>query len=62
MIVYLGLNIQFHGLEIKSQRELNEFIETIKHNLLPLRSQRFGDQLNSDLIVDVEEIGGSIEE
>ena len=57
MIVYLMVQVQFHGLELRSQKEVDDFIKTIRRNLKPMSADRF----ESDLEVELLESAGALE-
>ncbi len=58
MIVYLGFNLQFHGLKIKTRKDLESFQERLKTYLEQFYEDR---EHNSDLVIDLEESAGSLE-
>jgi hypothetical protein len=56
---YLGFYVQFHGLNIKTRKDLIEFQNRLKKTLQDFYPNRNYD---SDLIIDLDESAGELKE
>ena len=58
-ICYLGFNVQFHNLKLKTQKEVDEFQVRLIKALQDFYPNRNYD---SDLVIDLDESAGKLEQ